>query len=91
MPKKNNRDKENIFLLQNRIGRRDMKEEGMGVRCPKAKWILAVTLCALIPTVSFPVTPASMPVCTHDRIEAHVCRRVPWMLMTSAPVLVLCA
>jgi hypothetical protein len=63
----------------------------MGVRCPKAKWILAVTLCALIPTVSFPVTPASMPVCTHDRIEAHVCRRVPWMLMTSAPVLVLCA
>ena len=45
----------------------------MGVRCPKAKWILAVTLCALIPTVSFPVTPASMPVCTHDRIEAHVC------------------
>ena len=66
----------------------------MGVRCPKAKWILAVTLCALIPTVSFPVTPASMPVCTHDRIEAHVSLALspcPMMLMTSAPVLVLCA
>lgn len=43
--------------------------ECMQLRCRKASWILAGMMFVLIPTVSLPVTPASMPVRAIDALD----------------------